>query len=95
MEEGPSTHVSEYCDMCQDIKAQGKGTSCHKYKKVVCKVTVDENGGEYEDIVDLSREGVYDADDTVQAQRQEGRRSGANANNALAAAFQNLRVGCA
>lgn len=53
-EESPSNHVTEFCDMCQDIIRQGKGKNCRQWRLIKTKIVTGEgDGGDEEKIVGM------------------------------------------
>lgn len=46
MDESPTNHVAEFCDMCQDIKRQGKGKNCRAWRVVKEEEVVDPQSGQ-------------------------------------------------
>lgn len=81
MEERPTNHVSEFCDMCQSIIRQGLGKNCRQWRVIRTKVQMFEEDGS--DVEDGGREVIVDMQhlsnnpfhyNATPAEKQEGGR---------------------
>ncbi|CAL8121336.1 unnamed protein product [Orchesella dallaii] len=53
---GGGKHIAEFCDMCQQIRREGKGRNCFNVKKIVCQIGKAPNGVETESIIGAYRD---------------------------------------